>query len=370
MKIGIPKEIKPEEFRVSITPGNLLEFIHAGHEIYIEKDAGVGSGFSNHQYEENGAKIIDSHKKVFDSADMILKIKEPLDEEIDLFKDEQILFTYLHLAANEHLTLGLLEKNVIGIAYETVQLDNGRLPLLDPMSEVAGRMAPVLGTYLLSRHKGGIGKLICHLPGLEPGNVVIIGGGTAGKGAALMAAGLGAQVILLEIDDGRIRELTDILPPNVSVIKSSKHTIKKYVKNADILIGAVLLTGARAPILVDKELVASMKEGAVIVDIAIDQGGCIYGSTPTYHSDPTFKKLGKIYYCVANMPGTFPRSSSIALTNSTIEYAQEIANNGVESALKNDRVLRRGLNVYKGKITCKGVADAFNMEYVPPEKVL
>lgn len=370
MKIGIPKEIKPDEYRVGITPRNLLEFIHEGHEVYVEEGAGVGSGFSDRQYEENGAKIIDSHKKVFDISDMILKVKEPLPEEIELFKNEQILFTYLHLAANEKLTMGLLEQNIIGIAYETVQLDNGSLPLLDPMSEVAGRMAPIVGAYILSKHKGGEGKLIGGIPGIQPGNIVIIGGGTAGKGAALIGAGLGARVTLLEINDERIRSLSDKLPPNVSVIKSSKYNIQRAVKNADILIGAVLITGAKAPLLVNKDLLMEMKEGSIIIDIAIDQGGCIYGSKPTYHSNPTFEKFGKVYYCVANMPGTYPRTSSIALTNSTIGYALEIANEGVQKALKEDKALRRGLNVYKGEITYRGVADAFNMEYINPEKVL
>ena len=366
MIIGIPKEIKANENRIAITPAGVTDFINAGHEVYIEKSAGLGSGFTDKEYLDEGAKIFDTPKEVYAISDIIMKVKEPLPPEYDLFKEGQTIFTYFHLAPEPELTKALLKKNITAIAYETVQLDNRSLPLLEPMSEVAGRMSIQVGARLLEKINGGRGMLLGGVSGVEPAKVVIVGGGTVGLNAAKMAVGLGAQVTVIDIVPSRLAYLDDIFGGRIITWMSNTYNIAKSVKEADLGVGAVLIPGAKAPKLVTEAMVKSMKSGAVLVDVAIDQGGSIETiDRITTHENPYFIKYNVVHYSVANMPGAVPRTSTLALTNATMPYALQIANKGAEQAMKDNRALLKGLNTYKGKVTYKAVADAQGLEYSP-----
>lgn len=371
MIIGVPKEIKTGENRVGATPAGVDALVKAGHEVLIEMGAGNGSGFSDEQYRDAGAELVPAAAEVW-QAEMVLKIKEPIKPESQLLHEDLLLFTYLHLANPElgELTHALMDKKVTAIAYETVELADGTLPLLRPMSEVAGKMAVQVGAHYLEKASGGRGKLLGGVPGVRPSTVVIIGGGTVGTNAALVALGMGAHVIIIDLNIDRLRYLSEILRGNLTTLSSNPHNIAEAVKRADVLIGAVLIPGARAPCLVTREMVRSMKPGSVIVDVAIDQGGCIETSRPTTHSDPVYVEEGMIHYCVTNMPGGVPRTSTYALTNATLPYALELANLGLVKAVKRDPALAKGVNVYKGHITCEGVANAHGLEYQPLEELI
>lgn len=370
MIIGVPKEIKNNENRVAITAAGVEAFIREGHKVVIEKKAGVGSGISDQEYIKAGAKILDTPKEVFNQAEMIMKVKEPLKAEYDYFKEGQILFTYLHLAAEEELTKELMEKNVVSIAYETIQLEDDSLPLLTPMSEVAGRLATQEGARFLEKPQGGKGVLLGGIPGVSPAKVVIIGGGIVGMNAAKMAVGLGADVTILDIDPKQMRYIDDVFNGRVKTVMSNRYNILSEIKEADLVIGAVLIPGAKAPDLVTEEMIKEMQEGSVIVDVAIDQGGCIETTYPTTHADPVFTKHGVVHYSVANMPGAVAETSTYGLTNCTLPYGLELANKGYKKAMLDDKALALGLNVYDGKIVYKAVAEAFNMEYSPLEDIL
>lgn len=370
MIVGVPKEIKNNENRVAITPAGVHAFVQAGHKVVIEKTAGEGSGITDKEYINAGAQILDSAVEVW-SADMIIKVKEPLPEEYGYFKEGQVLFTYLHLAPEPELTKALLNKKVIGIAYETIQLDNGSLPLLVPMSEVAGRMSIQIGAQFLEKHYGGKGILLGGVPGVLPAKVTIIGGGIVGTNAAKMAIGLGADVTIVEKSDVRLRELDDLFEGRIKTLMSNSFNIAASVAQADLLVGAVLIPGARAPHLVTEEMVKSMSPGSVIVDVAIDQGGSIETiDRVTTHSEPTFIKYGVVHYCVANMPGAVARTSTFALTNVTLGYGLEIANKGYLKAIQDNRALRKGVNIINGKLTYKAVADALGITYTPLEDAI
>jgi len=370
MIIGVPKEIKNNENRVAITSAGVKGLTEAGHTVIIEKEAGIGSGISDEEYRKAGAELLDEAREVFARAEMIMKVKEPLPEEYDYFRERHILFTYLHLAAEERLTRVLMEKKVVSIAYETIQLADGSLPLLIPMSEVAGRLATQAGARFLEKPQGGAGVLLGGVPGVKPAKVVIIGGGTVGINAAKMAVGLGADVTILDISAPQLRYLDDIFQGRVKTYMSNPYHVMEEVKEADLVIGAVLIPGAKAPHLVTEEMVKEMKEGSVIVDVAIDQGGCIETTHPTTHENPVFVKHGVIHYSVANMPGAVPRTSTYALTNATLPYALQLANKGYKKAMKENKALALGLNVYEGKVVYKAVAEAFNMDHYPLEEVL
>lgn len=363
MQIAIPTEIKNNENRVAMTPSGVMTLVKSGHEVYIENGAGEGSGFTDQQYVEAGAKIVDSPEKVW-SFEMVMKVKEPLPEEYKYFRKGLILFTYLHLAAEPGLTKALVENEVVGIAYETVELQNRSLPLLTPMSEVAGRMATQIGAQFLEKPKGGKGILLGSVPGVNRGKVTIIGGGVVGTNAAKMAIGLGANVTMLDLSPDRLRELDDLFGSNVNTLMSNPLNIAEAVKQSDLVIGAVLIPGAKAPKLVTEEMVASMTAGSVIVDVAIDQGGIIETSDRiTTHDNPTYEKHGVVHYAVANMPGAVPRTSTIALTNVTVPYALQIANKGYAKACKDHEPLRKGMNTLNGFVTYQAVADAHGLEY-------
>lgn len=370
MIIGVPKEIKNNENRVAITPAGVMSFINAGHKVIIEKDAGIGSGFTNEDYANAGAQIIDNAADVWAQADMIMKVKEPLASEYDYFRPGLILFTYLHLAAEPELTRALKEKGVIAIAYETVQV--GRtLPLLMPMSEVAGRMAAQIGAQFLEKPKGGKGILLAGVPGVSRGKVTIIGGGVVGTNAAKVAIGLGADVTIIDLSADRLRELDDIFGNQINTLMSNPMNIAQAVAESDLVIGAVLIPGAKAPKLVTEEMVKAMKPGSVIVDVAIDQGGIVETSDHvTTHDNPTYVKHGVVHYAVANMPGAVPRTSTIALTNVTIPYALQIANKGVHKAIAENSALKLGVNVANGEITYEAVARDLGYKYVPVEEAL
>ncbi|MBZ4653083.1 MAG: ald [Peptococcaceae bacterium] len=371
MIIGIPKEIKNNENRVGITPAGVKALVNAGHTVLVEQSAGLGSGITDTDYIQAGAQIVGSALAVFAQADMIIKVKEPLPPEYELFRDGQILYTYLHLAPEPELTRILMEKNVVSIAYETVQLPNGSLPLLTPMSEVAGRMSVQIGAHYLEKPQGGRGVLLGGVPGVEPAEVVIIGGGIVGTNAAKMAVGMGAQVTIIERNPDRLRYLDDLFMGRVKTMMSNAYNIEKEVAKADLLVGAVLIPGARAPRLVTEEMVKQMKPGSVIVDVAIDQGGSIETiDRVTTHSDPIYVKHGVVHYSVANMPGAVARTSTFALTNVTIPYAVEIANKGWKQAIMENPVLAKGVNVVNGKITYQAVAEAHNLPYTPLEEAI
>ncbi|GLH63997.1 alanine dehydrogenase [Parageobacillus sp. G301] len=370
MIIGVPKEIKNNENRVAITPAGVMSFVQAGHTVLVEKDAGIGSGFTNEDYASAGAQIIDQAQDVWAKADMIMKVKEPLPSEYNYFRPGLILFTYLHLAAEPELARALKEKGVIAIAYETVQV--GRtLPLLTPMSEVAGRMAAQIGAQFLEKPKGGKGILLGGVPGVSRGKVTIIGGGTVGTNAAKVAVGLGADVTIIDLSADRLRELDDIFGHQITTLMSNPMNIAQAVAESDLVIGAVLIPGAKAPKLVTEEMVKAMKPGSVIVDVAIDQGGIVETSDHvTTHDNPTYVKHGVVHYAVANMPGAVPRTSTLALTNVTIPYALQIANKGVHQAIADNPALKLGVNVANGEITYEAVARDLGYNYVPVEEAL
>jgi alanine dehydrogenase len=370
MIVGILKEIKAEENRVSMTPAGVEIMKQNGHSVLVERNAGMGSGYEDALYAEAGAKIIDTPKEIFDRAEMVMHVKEPLPPEYELIREGQIIFTYLHLAALEELTHELIRNGSVNIAYETIQKADGSLPLLTPMSEVAGRMAIQQGAKYLEMAQGGHGILLGGVPGVDPGLVVIIGGGVVGTNAAKMACGLGAKVYLLDLNLDRLRYLSDVMPSNCFLLMSSPATIRDLIKRADVVVGAVLIPGAKAPRLITREMLNTMKKGAVLVDVAIDQGGCFETSRPTTHSDPIYFVDGVVHYCVANMPGAVPKTSTIALTNATLSYAVEIANKGWERAARENPEIKLGINVAKGKVTYKGVADAFGLEYVPIDDLI
>lgn len=370
MIIGVPKEIKNNENRVSLTPAGVEAFRKAGHQVVVENNAGVGSGISNEEYIAAGAEVLATPAEVFNAADMIMKVKEPLPAEYDLFKDGQLLFTYLHLAPEPELTAALLKKNVIGIAYETVQPADRTLPLLSPMSEVAGRMAVQIGAQFLEKPHGGKGILLGGVPGVPGAKVTIVGGGIVGTNAAKIALGMGADVTILDISPARLRYLDDIFGARIKTLMSNSYNIKQAVAEADLLVGAVLIPGAKAPKLVSEEMVKAMKPGSVIVDVAIDQGGSVETvDHVTTHTEPTYEKYGVIHYSVANMPGAVARTSTFALTNATLPYALKLANLGYATAIRTDLALARGVNVIHGKVTFKAVAEALNLEYTPLNEV-
>ncbi len=369
MIIGVLKEIKAEENRVAMTPAGVEVLLEHGHRVLVETRAGEGSGFSDEAYREAGAEVVDTPREIYRRAEMVLHVKEPLPPEYDLIREGQIIFTYLHLAANEELTRVLMERRSVNIAYETIQKPDGSLPLLTPMSEVAGRMAVQEAAKYLEMTTGGQGILLAGVPGVEPATVVIIGGGVVGTNAAKMACGLGAKVYLLDKSLSRLRYLSDVMPPNCFLLMSSPATIRELVKKADVVIGAVLIPGAKAPKLITRDMLSTMKPGTVLVDVAIDQGGCFETSRPTTHKDPIYTVDGVVHYCVANMPGAVPKTSTLALTNATLPYILEIADKGWQRALKESPEIRLGANVVLGKVTCKGVAEAFNLDYVPASEV-
>nr|BFD60048.1 alanine dehydrogenase [Bdellovibrio sp. CKG001]BFD63454.1 alanine dehydrogenase [Bdellovibrio sp. HM001]BFD66382.1 alanine dehydrogenase [Bdellovibrio sp. HAGR004] len=365
MIIGVPKEIKISENRVGLTEAGVRQYVTEGHTVIVEKDAGVGSGITNEQYEKAGAKIIDTKKEVYAKADMIQKVKEPLPDEYELMRENQILYTYLHLAAEAKLTKVLCERKVKAIAYETIQLDNGSLPLLTPMSEVAGRMATQIGAFYLQKNHGGKGILMGGVTGVKPAKVTIIGGGVVGTNAAKMAVGLGASVTILDVNTARLEYLDDIFQGRCMTLFSNAKNIEDSVKESDLVIGGVLITGHKAPTLVSKEMVSSMSKGSVVVDVAVDQGGCIETCRPTSHTNPTYEVDGVIHYCVPNMPGVVPRTSTYALTNVTLKYGSMIAAMGVEDAVAKSPALLKGLNTYGGHVVYEPVARDLHMEYKP-----
>lgn len=370
MIIGVPKEIKNNENRVALTPAGVVSFLSVGHKVLVEKDAGLGSGFTNEDYAKAGAEVIDNAADVWTQSEMIMKVKEPLESEYQYFRSGLILFTYLHLAAEPSLAQALKDKGVIAIAYETVAV-NRTLPLLTPMSEVAGRMAAQIGAQFLQKTNGGQGILLAGVPGVNRGKVTIIGGGIVGTNAAKVAIGLGADVTIIDVSADRLRQLDDIFGNQIKTLMSNPFNIAEAVKEADLLIGAVLIPGAKAPKLVTEDMVKTMKPGSVIVDVAIDQGGSVVTCDHvTTHDNPTFEKYGVVHYSVANMPGAVPRTSTIALTNVTVPYALQIANNGVFKAIAENQALKLGVNVANGEITYEAVARDLGYEYVPVEKAL
>jgi len=369
MIVGIPKEIKDNENRVSTTPSGVSEYVARGHQVLVERSAGVGSGFADSEYEAAGAELVDSHAEVFSRADMIVKVKEPIASEYDLMREDQILYTYLHLAAEEALTKTLIDRKVTSIAYETVELANRALPLLTPMSEVAGRMAVQVGAHYLEKVHGGRGLLLGGVAGVPPATVVIIGGGVVGTNAAQMALGMGANVTILDVSIDRLRYLDQVLHGRFQTLASSRSNIAEAVKTADLVIGGVLIPGAKAPKLVTADMVSTMRAGSVIVDVAIDQGGCIETVRPTSHSNPTFEVDGVVHYCVTNMPGAVPRTSTLALSNVTLPYGLKLAGAQMD-AVREDPALAKGVNVYKGQVTYLAVAEAFGLEYTPLESLM
>jgi alanine dehydrogenase len=369
MLIGVPKEIKTNENRIALVPAGAEALVQAGHQVMVERGGGLGSGFTDDQYEAVGATMHDV-EEVWARAEMIMKVKEPIKVEYARTRPDQLLFTYFHFAADETLTRAMLDSGSVNIAYETVQLPSGELPLLTPMSEVAGRMSIQAGAKYLEKFYGGRGMLLGGVPGVTPANVVIIGGGVVGTHAAKMAAGLGARVTILDLSLERLRYLSDVMPANVELIYSNRHNILERVEQADLVVGAVLLPGAKAPKLIKREDLKRMKQGAVIVDVAVDQGGCVETIRPTTHEDPIYEIDGVIHYGVANMPGGVPRTSTLALTNATFPYAQRLARLGWKEACRQDNALALGLNVVGGKVTYPGVAEAFDLEYTPVAQVL
>jgi alanine dehydrogenase len=362
MIIGVPSEIKSHEYRVAMLPAGAELLVEHGHQVLVQKDAGVGSGYENGQYEAAGATIIDTHAEVFERAEMIVKVKEPLGEELDMMKPGQVVFTYFHFAADRELTEKCLAKKITAVAYETLTDRAGRLPLLTPMSEVAGRMSIQEGAKYLEKPMMGRGILLSGVPGVEPANVVVLGAGVVGTNAAKVAAGLGANVIIMDVNLDRLRYLDEVMPPNVSTVYSDLHAIREHVPQADLVIGAVLIPGGRTPILVPQTMLKEMKNGAVIVDVGVDQGGCIETTRPTTHENPTYVIDGVVHYCVANMPGAVGRTSTQALCHATQPYAVRLADEGVDKLAANDQGFASALNMRDGKLTNKPVADTFGME--------
>jgi len=370
MKIGVPKEIKPQENRIGLTPDSAKILISNGHEVLVENNGGFEAGFYNEQYESVGAKIIDKAEDIFNDSEIIVKVKEPLSNEVKMIKENQIIFTYLHLAAAKELTEGLIKSKAVCIAYETVTDDNGRLPLLAPMSAVAGRMSVQAGAHSLEKNQKGRGLLLGGAPGVDPAKVVILGGGVVGENAALIATGMRAKVHIVDKSEKRLEQLKDIFGDKIIPELSDKTDLKKLVSECDLLIGGVLIPGAEAPKLVSKEMIKTMKRGSVVVDVAIDQGGCVETSKPTTHAEPTYIVDDVVHYCVANMPGGVPRTSTLALNKATIPFLTKLASDGYVKALKEDENFLKGLNVYKGTVTYKAVADVFGHKFVSPIDVL
>lgn len=371
MIIGVPKEIKNNENRVGMTPGGAKSYVKKGHKVIIETHAGEGSGFSDEEYKAAGCEIYADVKKLFADADMIVKVKEPLEAEYELFKEGQILYTYLHLAPAPKLTEAMLKAKVKGVAFETVQLPSGELPLLTPMSEVAGRMSIQVGATLLQKYNGGLGVLLGGVPGVAPAEVVIVGGGKVGTNAAKMAVGMGAKVTILDMSLARLAYLDDIFGGRVTTLVSNEYNLEESIKKADLLVGAVLIPGQAAPKVVSEEMVKKMKKGSVIVDVAIDQGGSIATiDRVTTHDNPSYETHGVLHYSVANMPGAVPRTSTIALEGATLPYGLMIADKGLERAVLESQPLMKGLNVYEGKLTYKGVADSLGLEYTDPYSLI
>jgi alanine dehydrogenase len=369
VRIGVAKEVKSDEYRVALTPAGARELVQRRHEVLIESGAGKGSAFADEAYEAAGASIV-TVEDVWSGSELLLKVKEPIEREYERMHEGLVLFTYLHIAADEPLTRALIESGITAVAYETVETDAGALPLLAPMSEIAGRLAAQAGAYFLEKPLGGRGLLLGGVPGVAPGRVVVIGGGIVGYNAAVIALGLGANVTILERSIDRMRHLEEILSGRVSLVMSSSLQIEESVMDADVVIGAVLIPGARAPKLVTREMVAAMEDGSVLVDVAIDQGGCTETGRPTTHSDPVYTVDGVTHYCVANMPGAVPITSTKALTNATLPYVEAIADYGLTQAVARDPALARGVNILDGKVTYEAVADAHNLDYAPLEDVL
>ena len=370
MKIGVPREIKPQENRIGLTPESVKTLTSDGHEVLVENNGGFEAGFDNDQYKNAGAKIIDKAEDIFNDAEIIVKVKEPLSNEVKMIRENQIIFTYLHLAAAKELTQGLIDSKSVCIAYETVTDNNGRLPLLAPMSAVAGRMSVQAGAHCLEKNQKGRGLLLGGAPGVEPGNVVILGGGVVGENAAIIATGMQAKVHIVDKSEAKLKQLTDIFGDKIIPQLSDKTDFEKLISECDLLIGGVLVPGAEAPKLVTKDMLKLMKRGSVIVDVAIDQGGCVETSKPTTHAEPTYIIDGVVHYCVANIPGGVPRTSTIALNNATLPFLSKLTKEGYTKALKDDSNFLDGLNVYKGQVTYKAVADAFGHNYVSAEEVL
>lgn len=372
MLVGVPKEIKTEEYRVGVTPGGVAQFVHAGHHVLVQKGAGEGSGFGDEEYRKAGANVVADAREVYGRSDMVVKVKELIEPEYDLIREGGILFTYLHLAADEKLTQVLMKKKVRAIAYETVELPDGTLPLLTPMSEIAGRLSIQVGAWYLQRPNGGSGRLLGGVPGVLPANVVIIGGGVVGSNAAEMALGLGATVTIITRNVERLRFLSQVFYPRgrLYTLASNTWNVASAVKDADLVIGSVLVPGAKAPKMVTRDMIRTMRQGSVVVDVAVDQGGCFETTRPTTHADPIYLVDGVIHYCVTNMPGSVPRTATLALTNATMPYALQLANKGFERAVKEDPALAMGVNTYAGNMTCSGVADAFGLECAELGKVL
>ena len=363
MKIGIPKEIKNNENRVGMTPAGVAELVRHGHEVFVQKTAGEGSGFADTDYVAAGATILPKIEDVYAIAEMIVKVKEPIEPEYPLVRKGQLLFTYFHFACDKALTEAMIKCGSVCLAYETVQTAEGALPLLIPMSEVAGRMATINGAYFLQKTKGGKGKLICGVPGVKPIKVLVLGGGIVGQAAARVAAGMGANVVIADISLPKLRELSVSMPPNVDTLYSSSHNIKKELPDTDLVIGSVLIPGDKAPHLITRDMLKLMEPGSVLVDVAIDQGGCFETSHPTTHSEPVYEVDGIIHYAVANIPGAVPNTSTTALTNATLKYALALADKGWQQACRDDEALRKGLNIVEGKVTYKAVADVFGLDY-------
>ena len=370
MKIGVPKEIKPQENRIGLTPDSIKNLISNGHEVLVENNGGFEAGFYNDQYKSVGAKIIDKAEDIFNDSDIIVKVKEPLPNEVKMIRENQIVFTYLHLAAAKELTEGLIKSKSICIAYETVTDDKGGLPLLAPMSAVAGRMSIQAGAHSLEKNQKGRGLLLGGAPGVDPANVVILGGGVVGENAALIATGMRAKVYIVDKSDPRLKQLQEIFGNKIIPQHSDQTDLKKLVSECDLFIGGVLVPGAEAPKLITKEMIKNMKRGSVIVDVAIDQGGCVETSKPTTHASPTYIVDDVVHYCVANMPGGVPRTSTLALNNATLPFLSKLANNGYKKILKEDKNFLAGLNIYKGNVTYKAVAEAFGHKYVSPNELL
>lgn len=364
MIVGVPKEIKNNENRVGLTPAGVYELSRRNHEVYVQATAGEGSGFLDEDYKKAGAKILPTIEAIYDIAEMIVKVKEPIEQEYNLIKENQLVFTYFHFASHRPLTEAMIKSKAICLAYETVELSDRSLPLLTPMSEVAGRMSIQQGAKFLEKPMKGRGVLLGGVPGVEPGKVVVIGGGVVGTQAAKMAAGLGANVYILDISLNRLRELDDILPANVTTLHSNEYNIRNLIKTSDLIIGAVLIPGAKAPNLITKDMLKEMQPGTVLVDVAVDQGGCIETSRPTTHENPTFIIDDIVHYCVANMPGAVPFTSTTALVNATLPYVVQLADKGWEKACADNEPLKKGLNIIKGDIVYKSVADAFGLPYV------
>ena len=370
MIIGTLKEVKAEENRVSMTPAGVEVLRHHGHRVLVEKNAGVASGFENEDYAKAGAEIADTPHEIFKKSEMIIRVKEPQPSEYEFLRKGQIYFAFLHLAASEALIHVFIRKGSINIAYETIQEKEGSLPLLTPMSEVAGHMAIQEGAKYLEMAQGGHGVLLGGVPGVDPATVVIIGGGVVGINAAKTACGLGAKVYVLDTNLDRLRYLSDVMPENCFLLMSTPAAIRELLPMGDVVVGAVLVPGSKAPILVTREMLKKMNKGTVLVDVAIDQGGCFETSKPTTHSHPTFIADGMVHYCVENMPGALPKTSTLALTNATLPYALEIADKGWRKAMKENPEIRLGANVVEGKVTYKGVAEAFGLDYTPIDKIL